>query len=554
MASIVSGRILALAKPENKRRSSRWSTRRELLGVQGVRSATSRNHPSLSVVRTLSGAQFDVEQVSGEPIDDDLLDVESAAVARERGLMPPDDQSRTPSLPDTVGPSSLFQNGAPHATPVRVVEHEQEKRMDTFIIEGGHPLSGEITVAGNKNAALPLLAATLLTSEPVTLENMPGIQDVMKMRRLLQDIGANATERSRTTWTLETKTVTKHAPDPLVCREMRASFALAGPLLAREGRAELPAPGGDRIGRRPLDTHIHAFRALGADIVVEQDRYVMSAKGGLKGAHLFLEEMSVLATENVVMAAALAKGTTVIQNAASEPHVQDVCRLIVAMGGSIEGIGTNTLVIEGIDRLHGATYRVGPDYIEVGSFIALAALAKGDLLIKNARPDDHQMTKVAFGRLGVHFESRGDDIFVPGRQELLVEPAMHGAMPRIHDAPWPGFPADLTSIAIVLATGAKGSVLIHEWMYESRLYWVDRLISMGARIIVCDPHRAVVEGPAKLYGRQMSSPDIRAGMALLIAALVAEGKSTIQNAQQIDRGYERIEERLRAIGAHIDRV
>jgi UDP-N-acetylglucosamine 1-carboxyvinyltransferase len=467
--------------------------------------------------------------------------------------MPPDD-NRTLANRDLVTPHMGFPIDASHARRAAFVERAQETPMDTFIIEGGHPLSGEITVAGNKNAALPLLAATLLTGEPVTLENVPGIQDVMKMRRLLQDVGASATESSRTTWTLQTKTVVKHAPDPLLCREMRASFALAGPLLAREGRAELPAPGGDRIGRRPLDTHIHAFRALGAHVVVEQDRYVMTAKGGLKGATIFLEEMSVLATENVIMAAALAKGTTVIQNAASEPHVQDVCRLIVAMGGSIEGIGTNTLVIEGKDRLHGATYRVGPDYIEVGSFIALAALAKGDLLIKNARPDDHQMTRIAFGRLGVQFESRGDDIFVKGGQELVVEPAMHGAMPRIHDAPWPGFPADLTSIAIVLATGARGSVLIHEWMYESRLYWVDRLITMGARIIVCDPHRAVVEGPAKLFGRQMSSPDIRAGMALLIAALVAEGKSTIQNAQQIDRGYERIEDRLRAIGAHIERV
>jgi len=426
--------------------------------------------------------------------------------------------------------------------------------MDTFLIEGGHPLTGEITVAGNKNAALPLLAATLLTDEAVTLENVPSIKDVLQMRRLLQDIGASTTERARTTWTLETKNVAKHAPDPTVCKEMRASFALAGPLLAREGRAVLPAPGGDRIGRRPLDTHILAFRALGAQIDVENQQYVMRAPNGLTGARIFLDEMSVLATENAIMAAALAKGTTVIQNAASEPHVQDVCRLIVAMGGHIEGIGTNTLVIEGREKLHGATYAVGPDYIETGSFIALAALAGGDLLIKKARPDDHQMTRIAFGRLGVRFEARGDDIFVPGGQELVVEPGLQGAMPRIHDAPWPGFPADLTSIAIVLATGARGTSLIHEWMYESRLYWVDRLISMGARIIVCDPHRAVVEGPAKLSGRTMSSPDIRAGMALLIAALVADGKSTIQNAQQIDRGYERIEERLRAIGAHIERV
>jgi UDP-N-acetylglucosamine 1-carboxyvinyltransferase len=280
----------------------------------------------------------------------------------------------------------------------------------------------------------------------------------------------------------------------------------------------------------------------------------MRAPGGLVGADIFLEEMSVMATENVVMAASLAKGTTIVRNAASEPHVQDLCRMIVAMGGRIEGIGTNVLQIEGVPKLHGASAAVGPDYLEVGSFIALAAVTGGDLLIRNARPEEHRTTASAYGKLGVRWEVRGNDIFVPRNQELVAVEGLHGAPPRIHDAPWPGFPADLTSIALVLATQARGTTLIHEWMYESRLYWVDRLISMGARVIVCDPHRAVVTGPSKLYPQVVSSPDIRAGMALLIAALVADGKSTIHNAQQIDRGYERIEERLRAIGAQIDRV
>jgi UDP-N-acetylglucosamine 1-carboxyvinyltransferase len=281
---------------------------------------------------------------------------------------------------------------------------------------------------------------------------------------------------------------------------------------------------------------------------------VMTAPRGLHGADIFLSEMSVMATENALMAAVLAKGTTVLRNAASEPHVQDLCHMLCAMGGRIEGIGTSTLQIEGVDRLSGCTASVGPDYLEVGSFIALGALSGGELWIRRARPAEHRVTRVAYAKLGVQWEVHGDDIFVPRHHELVAQEGLHGAVPRIHDAPWPGFPADLTSIALVLATQARGTSLIHEWMYESRLYWVDRLISMGARIIVCDPHRAVVIGPSKLYGQTVSSPDIRAGMALLIAALVADGRSTIHNAQQIDRGYERIEERLRALGAQITRV
>jgi UDP-N-acetylglucosamine 1-carboxyvinyltransferase len=409
-------------------------------------------------------------------------------------------------------------------------------------------------VAGNKNAALPMLAATLLTDQPVHLENVPDIRDVETMLAALADLGATVSGVEDGRVTCHTGAVRGAGPDPEICRRMRASFVLAGPLLARAGRAELPAPGGDRIGRRPVDTHIAALRQLGAEVEVRANRYVMRAPRRLVGADLFLEEMSVMATENVVMAAVLARGTTTIRNAASEPHVQDLCTMLVAMGARIEGIGTNTLRVEGTERLGGCTAQVGPDYLEVGSFIALAALTGGGTLIRRARPEDHRVTASAYGRLGVRWEVRGDDIFVPPGQDLTVQEGLQGEIPRIHDAPWPGFPADLTSIALVLATQAKGTSLIQEWMYESRLYWVDRLISMGARVIVCDPHRAVVIGPAKLYGQTVSSPDIRAGMALLIAALVAEGRSTIHNAQQIDRGYQRIESRLQALGARIERT
>lgn len=426
--------------------------------------------------------------------------------------------------------------------------------MDTFIIEGGQRLSGSITVEGNKNAALPLLCCTLLTDEPVVLSNVPRIRDVHTMISLLQELGVDVAEEARTRFCVTARTIRSTTPQKELCRQMRASFALAGPLLARMGACTLPLPGGDRIGRRPVDTHIAGLQQLGAVIDVYPDRYEMRAPGGLRGADIFLDEMSVMATENIVMAATLAKGTTTIRNAASEPHVQDVCRLLVAMGAEIAGIGTNTLVVQGKASLHGARFETGPDYLEVGSFIALAAMTKSPLLIQKARPDDHRITAIAFGKLGVRWEVRGDDIFVPADQELEVKHGLHGAIARIHDAPWPGFPADLVSIAVVLATQAKGSVLIHEWMYESRLYWVDKLIAMGARITVCDPHRCIVEGGVPLFGQTMSSPDIRAGMALLLAALVAEGKSVIQNAQQIDRGYANIEARLRAVGARIERV
>jgi UDP-N-acetylglucosamine 1-carboxyvinyltransferase len=426
--------------------------------------------------------------------------------------------------------------------------------VDSLLIEGGSALSGEVTVAGNKNAALPMLAATMLTDEPVHLQNVPRIRDVITMEAALSDLGSSVTLLPDSAVTYSLRELRSTTPAPEICKNMRASFVLAGPLLARAGRAELRAPGGDKIGRRPVDTHVIALRELGAEVDVLPDRYVMSAPKGLRGARIFLTEMSVTATENVLMAAVLAKGVTQLHNAASEPHVQDLCRMLIAMGAHIDGVGTNSLTIEGVERLHGCTATVGPDYLEVGSFIALAALTGGTLRIRRARPEEHRMTAVAYGKLGVRWDVDGDDILVPAGQELVVQEGLHNAVPHIHSAPWPGFPPDLTSIALVLATQARGTTLIHEWMYESRLYWVDRLISMGARVIVCDPHRAMVIGPSKLYGQTVSSPDIRAGMALLLAALVAEGTSTIHNAQQIDRGYERIDERFRALGARIQRI
>ena len=428
--------------------------------------------------------------------------------------------------------------------------------MTRLVIEGGHRLSGEVRVAGNKNAALPMIAAVVLTDEAVTLRHVPRIRDVLAMQETLGDLGvavAPDASEGESVVRFDAKTLRTSAPAVELCQQTRASFVLAGPLLARTGRAELPSPGGDKIGRRPVDTHIEALRQLGVDVEIRPDRYVMTAPRGLRGADVFLTEMSVLATENVVMAASLAKGTTVVRNAASEPHVQDLCRMLVAMGARIDGIGSNTLTIEGVASLHGCVADVGPDYLEVGSFIALSAMVGAGVWIRGARPLDHRVTAAAFGKLGVRFEAHGDDLWVPAHDALVVQEGLHGAIPKIHDAPWPGFPADLTSIAIVLATQAHGNCLIHEWMYESRLYWVDRLIAMGARVTVCDPHRALVMGPAKLYGQPVASPDIRAGMALVIAALVAEGRSVIHNAQQIDRGYERIEDRLRALGARIER-
>jgi UDP-N-acetylglucosamine 1-carboxyvinyltransferase len=425
--------------------------------------------------------------------------------------------------------------------------------MHSLRINGGRPLRGKIVASGNKNAALPVLAATLLTDEAVELDNIPNIRDVQVMTSILGELGARV-ERSGAGRLLVTASDIKSAPpDVQLCREIRASFLLAGPLLARFGEAVLPAPGGDRIGRRPLDAHIRGFEALGATIEATSDTYRFTAPTGLHGADVFLHEMSVMATENVIMAACLARGETIIRNAASEPHVQDLCHLLRSMGAEIEGIGTNTVRIAGRDRLHGGKVSIGADNIEVGSLIALAAVTRGEILIERASPEQHRMTAIAYGLLGVHWEARGGDIFVPADQELVIQDGLHGQISKIQDAPWPGFPADLTSIALVLATQARGTVLIHEWMYESRLFWVDRLLSMGARVVVCDPHRALVHGPSRLSGQRLSGPDIRAGMALLIAALAAEGTSVIHNAHQIDRGYQDIDGRLRSLGADVER-
>ncbi len=424
--------------------------------------------------------------------------------------------------------------------------------MDYFVIEGGQRLNGTITPVGNKNAALPLLAAALLTDEPLTLHNVPDIGDVRTKLDLLRALGVECTALGRGSWRLVAKAVGDREPDVELGRRIRTAPLLAGPLLARRGFVTVPRPGGDRIGRRRLDTHFQALQALGAEIAVENDRYRLTS-GELSGADIFLDEMSVTGTEQAIMAASLAEGTTIIRNAASEPHVQDVCKCLNAMGARISGIGTDTLTIQGVSSLRGAEYTIGPDFMEVGSFIGLAAATGSALRIKNARPEEHRMTRITFNKLGVTWQDDGADIVVPAEQELVVQADLHGAIPKIDDRPWPGFPTDLMSIILVVATQAQGTVLIHEWMFENRLFFVDRLISMGAGVVLCDPHRAVVVGPAKLHGETLISPDIRAGMALLIAALAAEGQSIIQNIGQIDRGYERIEERLRTLGAHIDR-
>ena len=424
----------------------------------------------------------------------------------------------------------------------------------SFVIEGGHPIGGTMRPSGNKNAALPLIAATLLTEEEVVLDNVPDILDVRVMIELLDDLGVTVSQLGPSKWSFKASGLGEQEPDPTKCQRIRASMLLAGPLVARRGHVRLPPPGGDVIGRRRLDTHVLALRALGAEVDADPKILAFRAAKGLEGTQVFLDEASVTGTENAVMAAALAHGTTVIENAAGEPHVQDLCRLLVSMGARIEGIGTNRLTISGQPRLGGATYRLGPDYIEVGSFITLAAVTGGELRLEGARPEEHRATRLAFERLGIRFEAEGQDILVPGGQELRVAHDLLGAVPKIEDAPWPGFPADLTSIAVVGATQTEGTVLIFEKMFESRLFFTDRLAAMGARLILCDPHRVVVSGRSQLVGQELVSPDIRAGMAMVIAALTAKGTSTIQNIQQIDRGYERIDQRLAELGARIERV
>jgi UDP-N-acetylglucosamine 1-carboxyvinyltransferase len=423
---------------------------------------------------------------------------------------------------------------------------------ESFVIEGGRPLGGRIRAAGNKNGALPILAACLLTGEPVTLENVPRIDDVESMIGLLQALGAEADWTGPNEVRVHAAELVTHEVDELLADRIRASFLLAGPLLARLGRASVPPPGGDVIGRRRLDPHLHAFERLGAEIAVGE-RYDLQAEA-LRGTDIYLDEASVMGTENTLMAASLAPGETRISNAASEPHVQDLCRFLVSLGARIEGIGSNVLHVTGVDRLAGGHYRIGPEHIEVASFIGLAAVTGADVTIDEAQPEDLISILPAFERLGIRVELGDTWVRVPPNQELVIRSDIGGYTPKIEDGPWPAFPADLTSIAVAVATQARGDILIHEKMFENRLVFVDKLVSMGARIIPCDPHRVVVIGPSRLYGQRMSSPDIRAGMALLIASLCAEGTSTIGNVSEIDRGYERIDERLRSLGASIERV
>ena len=426
--------------------------------------------------------------------------------------------------------------------------------MEKFVIQGGAPLSGELTVAGNKNAALPILAACLLTEEEVLLHRVPRIRDTEAQIALLEQLGVEVAWVADNSLRLCAAGVSEIEVDEELSSRIRASFLLAGPLLARFGEARMPPPGGDFIGRRRLDAHLDAFKDLGAR--VDGDRWIELAAptGGLCACEIFMDEPSVMGTENALMAAALTPGPTTIANAASEPHVQDLARLLTAMGAAVEGIGSNVMTVHGRDRLGGAEHTISPDHIEVGSFMALAAATGGELRIRDAGPADLVMVRRQFRRLGLRFQVEGEDILVPPGQALRVQTDLGDAIPKIEDGPWPAFPADLTSIALALATQAAGEVLIFEKMFENRLFFVDKLVAMGARITLCDPHRAIVSGPSRLHGERVESPDIRAGMAMLIAALAADGASEIGNIRQIDRGYEQIDERLRGLGAQIERV
>ena len=430
---------------------------------------------------------------------------------------------------------------------------ESPRVGDCFVVEGGRRIGGTFVPAGNKNEALPALAATLLAPGETRLENVPRIRDVHTLLEILRDLEVSASEIEAGQVRIDSAALSGRAPSHELGRTIRGSFLLAPGLLHRSGKAVLPRPGGDRIGRRRIDTHLTVLRLLGAEVETRERQYFLSLRGRFRGADIFLDEASVMATENAVMAAAVAEGRTRIANAASEPHVQGLCRMLGAMGARISGTGTNMLEIEGVPELRPVAHRIGPDHIEIGSLVAIAAMTGGELRVRDVVPDDLRMIQMVFARLGVETQLRGTEFFVPGKQELVIQDDLDGAIPKVEDAPWPGFPTDLTSIALVLATRATGTVLIHEKMFENRLFFVDRLISMGARVILCDPHRAVVTGPTRLQGDTLTSPDIRAGMALLAAALCAEGRSVIMNAHQVDRGYEDIDTRLRSLGADITR-
>ena len=425
--------------------------------------------------------------------------------------------------------------------------------MDQFVIEGGVALNGVVTPSGNKNAALPMLAACLMTDQPVVLRNVPAIRDVITMRQLLADLGVCVETIDPHTWRIQAANISKVDPDPELCQQIRASILLAGPMLVRAGELELPLPGGDVIGRRRLDTHFLALNGFGAE--VRHNSFIeLKAPRGLKGGNILLDEASVTATENAIMAASMAQGVTVLRNAASEPHIQELCQFLNQLGARIKNIGSNTLEIEGVDRLGGGEFTIGADYLEVVSFVGAAAITGGEIRIRNAGPEYLGMVRLVFKRLGVHWIVDGEDILVPTNQSLRVVSDLGGAIPEIKNNIWPAFPTDLMSIAIVIATQCHGSALFHDWMYSGRMFFIDKLAGMGARIILCDPHRCLVQGPAQLLGEKLESPDIRAGMAILLAALAARGTSTIRNIGQIERGYERIDEKLRGLGARIERV
>jgi UDP-N-acetylglucosamine 1-carboxyvinyltransferase len=428
--------------------------------------------------------------------------------------------------------------------------------MEKFVIEGRHKLHGEVTPAGNKNAALPLLAACLLTDQPVTLHNVPEIRDVQTMRSLLEDLGVEITVLKPNTWRVHAEKVNPKRLDPEKLKHIRASILLAGPMTARFGWLDLTPPGGDVIGRRRVDTHILALRALGAEAAyeIETKLFKFRAPHGLTGADILLDEASVTATENAIMATVTAKGHSVIRNAASEPHIQDLCHFLNSLGAKIENTGSNTLHITGVPSLSGGEFTIGPDYLEVVSFISAAVVTGGSIRVKDAGPEYLNMTKLVFNRFGVDWEVDGKDIVVPEKQVLKVKTDLGNAIPKISVMPWPAFPPDLMSIAIVVATQSEGSILFHDWMYDSRMYFTDKLVGMGAQIVVCDPHRCIVQGPTRLIAENLESPDIRAGMALILAALAAKGTSVIRNISQVDRGYERVDEKLRALGARIERV
>ena len=427
--------------------------------------------------------------------------------------------------------------------------------MTKFVIQGGVPLQGEVTTSGNKNAALPLLAACLLTDEPVVLHNVPEIQDVISMRDLISSLGVSIQNIGGHSWRVQASRVHPADLDPDICQRIRASILLAGPMVARTGELKLSPPGGDVIGRRRVDTHLLALRTLGAQAHYDQEHrtFSFSAKK-LVGADILLDEASVTATENAIMAAVLAKGTTILRNAASEPHVQELCHFLNGLGAKITHIRSNTLHIEGVERLGGGDFTIGPDYLEVVSFIGAAVVTGGSIRIREAGPKYLNMIRLVFNRLGVDWEVDGEDILVTRDQSLVVQQDIGEAIPQIKVMPWPAFPTDLLSVAIVVATQAQGIVLFHEWMYEGRMYYIDKLSAMGAQIVLCDPHRCMVIGPRKLIGERVDSPDIRAGLALILAALAADGESTIRNISQVDRGYERIEEKLQGLGARIERV